>query len=193
MLTFNEDGHKYYWNSVSVPGVTSVLAPLNKFDYVPRDVLAAACFRGTAVHSCCELDDIGELDESTVDGEWLPYLDAWRLFSLENVTEWELIESPVYHKTLGYAGTLDRFGTVSGLTTVIDIKTSAVVYPSVGPQLSAYLNALKTMMPDIVKVERMTVQLGSNGKYKIAKHKNDAADWSVFLSCLTIHNYLRNH
>ena len=192
MLTFNEDEHKYYWNGVTVPGVTNLLAPLNNFGAVPRDVLAAACFRGTAVHSCCELDDIGELDESTVDAEWLPYLDAWRLFRFEHVAEWELIESRVYHKTLGYAGTPDRFGTVSGLTTVVDIKTSVVVYPSVGPQLSAYLNALKTMMPDIVKVERMTVQLGANGKYKITKHKNDAADWSVFLSFLTIYNYLRN-
>ena len=190
MLTFNEDEHKYYWNGVAVPGVTSLLAPLNNFDSVPRDVLAAACFRGTAVHSCCELHDIGELDENTVDAEWLPYLDAWRLFRLENVTEWELIEAQVYHKTLGYAGTLDRFGTVSGVQAVLDIKTSAAVYPSVGPQLSAYLNALKTTMPG--KVERMTVQLGSNGKYKITKHKNDAADWSVFLSCLTIYNYLRN-
>ena len=192
MLTFNEGEHKYYWNGVAVPGVTSLLAPLNNFGAVPRDVLAAACFRGTAVHSCCELHDIGELDENTVDAEWLPYLDAWRLFRFEHVTEWKLIESRVYHKTLGYAGTLDRFGTVSGVQAVLDIKTSAAVYPSVGPQLSAYLHALKTMRTDIEKVERITVQLSADGKYKITKHKNDAADWSVFLSCLTIHNYLRN-
>lgn len=192
MLTFNESEHKYFWNGAAVPGVTSLLAPLNNFNAVPRNVLEAACFRGKAVHSCCEWHDLGELDESTVDAEWLPYLDAWRAFRSEHTTAWELIESPVYHHTLGYAGTLDRFGTVSGVSAVLDIKTSTVIYPSVGPQLSAYLEALKTMIIDIRKTDRITVQLGADGKYKITKHKNDAADWSVFLSCLTIHNYLRN-
>lgn len=192
MLTFNEAEHKYFWNGVAVPGVTSLLAPLNNFSAVPRDVLEAACFRGKAVHSCCEWHDLGELDESTVDAKWLPYLDAWRAFRAEHVTEWELIEAPVYHKTLGYAGTLDRFGTVDEKRAFVDIKTSAVVYPSVGPQLSAYREALNTMTPSLEKAERITVQLGADGKYKITKHKNDAADWSVFVSCLTIHNYLRN-
>ena len=191
MLTFNEAEHKYCWNGVAVPGVTSLLAPLNNFNAVPRDVLAAACFRGTAVHSCCELHDLGDLDENTVDAKWLPYLDAWRAFRAEHSTEWDFIEAPVYHKTLGYAGTLDRFGPVDGKAAILDIKTSAVLYPSVGPQLSAYFEALTKNEPG-VKADRITVQLGADGKYKMTKHKNHAADWSVFLSCLTIHNYLRN-
>ena len=187
MLTFDEASHTYRYNGIVVPGVTTILSPLTDFSRVPPHVLRAAADFGTAVHLACELDDLRTLDEDSLDPSLFPYLKAWRQFSADHEVEWELIEHPVYHKALGYAGTLDRSGRVKGLATVLDIKSSALLYPSVGPQLAAYQQA-----SEYPTVQRMAVQLKSNGTY-VAKTYTDPTDWPVFASLLTLRNWCARH
>jgi len=187
MLTFDEASHTYRYNGIVVPGVTTILSPLTDFSRVPPHVLRAAADFGTAVHFACELDDLGTLDEASLDPALVPYLDAWRKFSADYEVEWELIEKPVHNKTLGYAGTLDRQGRVKGLRTVLDIKSSAKLYPSVGPQLAAYQQA-----SDIPSVQRMGVQLKADGTY-VAKTYTDPTDWPVFCSLLTLRTWCARH
>lgn len=186
-LTFDEATHTYRYNGNVVPGVTSILAPLTDFSRVPEHVLQAAADFGTAVHKACELDDLGELDEDSLDPALVPYLAAWRQFSAEHAVSWELIEQPVYHKALGYAGTLDRLGLVDGLLSVLDIKSSAQLYPSVGPQLAAYQQAA-----DRPTVQRLAVQLKDNGAYEL-KAYTDPTDWPAFASLLTLRTWCKQH
>ena len=186
-LTFDADTHTYRFDGVVVPGVTTILKPLTDFSTVPPHVLDAASAFGTAVHLACELDDLGTLDEAALDPALAPYLDAWRKFSAEHAVQWEQIEQRVYHPTMRYAGTLDRFGRVDGDLTVVDIKSSVQLYPSVGPQLAAYANALSHPY-----AKRMAVQLKADGTY-VAKPYTDPSDWPMFASLLTVRTWCARH
>ncbi|GAA4401125.1 hypothetical protein [Quisquiliibacterium transsilvanicum] len=187
MLTFDEQTHTYYLNGQKVPGVTSVLSPLTDFSRVPPHVLQAASDFGKAVHRACELHDLGELDHNTLDPALWSYLDAWIAFSADHSVEWEQIEQPAYNATMRYAGTPDRFGKVNGRPTVVDIKSTAQLYPAVGPQLAAYANALQQPYAD-----RLAVQLKGDGTY-VAKPYTDPADWPLFCSLLTLRNWCARH
>jgi hypothetical protein len=182
-LTFDEATHTYRFNGNVVPGVTSVLSPLTDFSRVPPHVLEAASNFGKAVHMACELDDLGTLDEAALDPALAPYLQGWRKFSQDYAVEWDCIEEPIYHATMNYAGTPDRFGNVKGEFTVVDIKSTAQLYPSVGPQLSAYANAKGNPF-----AKRLAVQLKADGTY-VAKPYTDPTDWPVFASLLTLRNW----
>lgn len=182
-LTFDAASHTYRFNGHEVPGVTSILAPLSDFSGVPRDVLDAASAFGTAVHLACELDDFGELDEAALDHALVPYLMAWRAFCRDHKTDWYEVEKTVFHESLRYAGTLDRLGIVDGGLSVVDIKTSDQLYPSVGPQLAAYAEASGN-----AHAQRIAVQLKGDGTY-VFKHFNDPGDFPVFVSLLTVRNW----
>lgn len=187
VLSFDEATHTYRFGGQVVPGVTSILSPLTDFSRVPPHVLQAAADFGKAVHRACELDDLGELDESTLDAALVPYLQAWRKFSAEHAVGWEQIEQPTYNATMRYAGTPDRFGGVKGRPTVVDIKSTAQLYPAVGPQLAAYAQALGHPYAD-----RLAVQLKNDGTY-VAKFYKDPTDWPVFASLLTLRNWCALH
>ncbi len=188
-LSFDAESHTYRFEGQPVPGVTTILKPITDFSAVPPQVLAAAAAFGIAVHRACELDDLGELDEGQLDPALVPYLEGWRKFSADHAVQWSHIESPVYHPVFRYAGTLDRFGLVNGLNTVVDIKSSAQLYPSVGPQLAAYANALPGKF---TAVKRMAVQLKADGTYT-AKEYADPIDWPLFCSLLTVRTWCARH
>lgn len=83
--------------------------------------MEAAAERGTAVHQATEyLDKHGTV---SVNEEYLPYIQAYAAFRREHDVKWELIEYATYHPTHRYAGTIDRFGTVDGFLTLLDLKT----------------------------------------------------------------------
>lgn len=187
VLTFDEASHTYYFGGQVVPGVTSILSPLTDFSRVPPAVLEAASQFGKAVHLACELDDLGTLDEASLDPALTPYLYAWRMFSAEHSVEWEQIELPIYHTALRYAGTPDRIGKVNGMRAVVDIKSTAQLYPSVGPQLAAYASASNEQY-----AKRIGVQLKSDGTY-VAKTYDDPTDFPVFASLLTVRNWCARH
>lgn len=188
-LTFDDSTHTYRYDGSVVPSVTQILRPLNNFDFVSAEVLAAACDFGTAVHLACELADTNELDEAALDPALAPYLVAWKKFSADHQVEWELIEEPLFHQGHRYAGTPDRYGKVMGKACVVDIKTSAALYPSVGAQLAAYKNAIDGAPPI---TGRMAVQLKADGNY-VAKTYTDRNDWPVFLSLLTLRDWCSQH
>jgi hypothetical protein len=188
-LKFDPVQHCYSVDGVVVPSVTQVLAPLNDYRWVRPDILDAARHLGTAVHTACDLDDQGTLDERTVQPVLLGFVAAWRLFCAEHRAAWRAIEQCVYHPAMGYAGRLDRLGTVDGIPTVVDLKTSARLSPAVGPQLAAYAKAL----PDpTCRIRRLAVQLRPDGRY-IQREYADPMDWAVFASLLTLRTFCREH
>ena len=188
-LTFDESSHTYRWNGEIVPGVTSILRPLCNFDFVKPDVLAAASAFGTAVHRTCELSDRDDLDEDRLDPALLPYLVQWRKFCADYGCEWQWIEAPFYNQTMRYAGTVDRIGTVGGERAVLDIKTSASLYPTVGPQTAAYARAFDPVGG--ASLRRYGLRLDADG-YELKPYTNPA-DWSVFCSLITLGNWCAEH
>jgi hypothetical protein len=66
--------------------------------------------RGSFVHLACHYDDIGDLDEYTLDPEIKPYLDAYRRFKAESGFIVERSESPMMSTKYLYAGTPDKVG-----------------------------------------------------------------------------------
>lgn len=188
-LTFDEATHTYRMHGTVVPSVTTILKPLSNFSAIPAGVLAAASAFGTAVHKATELHDLGTLDFSLLDPALEPYLDAWVKFSRDYEVQWTDIESRVYHPAMRYAGTLDRRGIVQNHMTTLDIKSSVVLYPSVGPQLAAY-KAAKGI--DAALDVRMGVQLKADGTY-FAKTYTNRMDWPLFASLMTTRNWCAEH
>lgn len=188
MLTFDEPSHTYRWNGVVVPSVTQILRPLMDLDAVDPDVLRRASAFGTAVHLACELDDLGALDEGALDPALLPYLEGWRQFSKDYGCRWDGIELRVFHKTMRYAGTLDRRGTVGGHNAYVDIKSGTSLYHSVGPQLAAYA-AADCGIPGARR--RYAVRLYPHG-YEL-KEYTSPSDWPVFASLITLRGFVQQH
>ncbi|MCA7086086.1 PD-(D/E)XK nuclease family protein [Cupriavidus sp. DB3] len=189
-LQFDAASHTYTVGGVAVPSVTQILAPLNDLSMIPPATLQYKRDLGTAVHAATELHDSGELDESTVAPVVQPYLDAWIRLRAEKPFEIVGLEHRVFHPVHRYAGTYDRLVVMDGKLCVLDIKTGAM-YPSYGPQLAAYKNAVEHETGRRVQ-GRYAVELRDDGTYRLHP-MTDSEDWAVFLSCLTLHRYRNKH
>jgi len=174
-LQFDPATHTYQWRGKVVPSVTQVLKDTGLIDdawYTPESAR-----RGQAVHVATELDDRGELDESTVHEKVMPYLLAWRKFRAETGFTPVLIEQWVYNQSAQYAGTVDRVGSLCGQEVILDIKTGTA-QPWHAWQLAAY----QYCFDGFRKYLRRCVYLKDDGTYKIElfKPENMAADYQIF-------------
>lgn len=187
-LVFDEAKHAYYMAGVRVPGVTSILAPLTNFVGIPPQVLAAKAQLGADVHTATEFDDDGDLDESTVSPEVMPYVLAYRKFRADTGAVVIANERRVYEPMFRYAGTLDRVLQIGNEKMLVDLKTCFSTPASAGPQTAAYLRALH----DPTVTRRGALRLRPDGTYRLDALTNPD-DWSVFLSCLTVLRYMEKH
>jgi hypothetical protein len=185
-LRFDPLEHRYFLGQRELPSVSRILDVGFPVD-VPESLLIASRIRGTAVHLACELDDLGELDEDKLDEELWPYLGAWRSFKKSSGFVPEAIERRLYHKSLFYAGTIDRIGRLrSGRQIVLDIKTGGK-YARYRVQLAAYLNLLDNPMDYL----RGSVTLDPDGSSSFDEFSRETfpEELAVFRSCLNIHNF----
>lgn len=185
-LTFDPSTHTYRLQGRRVPGVTSILAPINGLARVPRELLARKAAFGRAVHMTTELHDNDVLDEDSLAPELQPYLLAYRLFLAEHRVEWEAIEQPLAHTIHRYAGTPDRVGMLDGARCVLDIKSTFMLMPTVGPQLAAYANMIDP------GIDRWGLQLKEDGTYTLKRY-DSLQDWPMFLSLLTVRRWCAEH
>jgi len=187
-LTFDSASHTYRMlGGVVVPSVTQVLGPVfHDFSKVPKDVLQSAQERGTLAHEATALDAHGRLDESTVDDDIKPYLEAWRAFMADSFARVVATEQRVYHALYGYAGTLDHVLLLSGVLTIIDKKTGQP-HDADRMQTAAYLDAYNYALRPAARVRRRAaLYLRPTGQYALEYH-NDKADFQDFLSALNVH------
>lgn len=184
-FTFDEATHTYRVDGVELPSVSTILRPIVSFDGIPPDVLAAASARGVAVHKACELDDLGDLIEESVDESIAGYLEAWRRFRRELRAKVFDTEQRRYHSVLRYAGTRDVIVQIDGKLWLIDRKTSAA-YPWHAIQLAGYQLLAEDNGEAVDKVG--TVLLSSDGGYKLIPY-GGASDRRVFTSLVTLHTW----
>jgi hypothetical protein len=188
-LTFDEPTHTYRYGGVVRPSVTQVLEKLHDFSMVPKDVLEAACERGTYVHLLTQYHDEGDLATESI-GDYWPYLDAWIKFCAAHKAKWDDIEWRHYSKRYGYAGTMDRRGTLDGVRYIVDVKTSASPHRVWGMQTAAYRQLAAEEDPKWLLARRATVQLRpeNGGTYKFLAW-DDPDDWGAFLSLINLTNW----
>jgi len=190
-LVFVEETHQYFLGGVELPSVTTVIdSVLTDWSKIPRDTLEYARQRGTAVHTACELWDLDDLDEDTLDPAIAPYLIAYRSFLVDSGFVPEVIEQRLVHRAFGFAGTLDRIGTLNGRRALIDLKSTEATVPSVGPQTAAYKAMAET--PGGKIDGRYALLLRKNGTYRLIPCK-DQSDWSIFMSALNIYKWRKNN
>ena len=186
-LVFYEKSHIYMLDGERIPCVSDLCRFLHREIYkdAPPWQLEAAADRGTAVHKATE--DLDKTGRAEISDDYAPYLEAYAAFLREHDVEWELIEHPDYHPVHGYAGTIDRYGTVDGIKTLVDLKTTYTVYK---PLCSASLNLYRLILEARQKtVERLLiVHLKKDGTYKLIKFEFDDA---VPMALLTLHNVLK--
>lgn len=182
-LTFDAEAHAYYVGGARWPSVTQVLDPLQELDGIPRHVLEAAARFGTNVHQACHLHNLGILDEAQLDPALRPYVIAWQTFLTQTGARVVASEMRLAHERLRYAGTLDTICLIDGRRTLVDIKSTADIPRTAGPQTAAYAEALGEP-----RIPRRVVQLRKDGSYR-SKSLTDRADWNLFLSALNIHNW----
>ncbi len=183
-LTFDPASHTYTKDGRVLPSVTQILQASGIVD--TTWFTEEAAWRGSVVHECCQLDDEGDLDESTVPEEAKGYLDAWRLFKAQVPMNFISIEQPLCSGL--YAGTPDR----DAEWAVVDIKTGAIL-PWVGLQLAAYTELLATNRDAAFRFQRYAVRLGKDGRYNVQHFavRDYRNDLGIFRAALSIY-YWRN-
>lgn len=186
-LTFYDKGHIYMLDGERIPCVSDLCRFLHRELYsdAPAWQMEAAAERGTKVHAATEaLEGSGRAE---IEEEYLPYLQAYARFRKEHEVQWELSECSMYHPEHRYAGTIDRYGTVDGKKTLLDIKTT---YRVMKPLCSASLNLYRMILEEKeMEVEQlMILHLKKDGTYKLIRfEENDA----VPMALLTLHKVLQ--
>lgn len=161
---------------IPVPSVTQILKAAGvttNFDVVPADVLERKRQIGQAVHAACHYFDEGDLVESTVAPEVLPYLEGWMRFRAERAFVPSLLETVVASNTYHFIGRFDRLGRVERRARVLcDIKTGDPDSSAADLQTAGYLVALLEEHPELgdEPVLRWSVQLLPDGRYKLRQY-----------------------
>jgi hypothetical protein len=186
MVDFDESTHTYRVGGKVVPGVTSILAPLQDFGRVSADVLDRKRRLGTHVHWCCEALDMG--GEVEVWDDAIPYVDAYLEFMAKTGALVIDNERIVFHPIHRYAGTLDRVLEIGGDEWVVDLKTAVSCPASVGPQTAGYAQAYDGSR----QFRRGALMLDKTGRPRLIELASPD-DWPVFLSCLTVYRHMERH
>lgn len=187
ILQFFDKGHVYLLDGERLPCVSDLCRFLHREVYQDAPVwqMEAAAERGSIVHAATEsLDKQGTV---SVAEEYRPYVQAYATFRREHDVKWELIEYATYHPAHRFAGTIDRYGVVDGLLTLLDIKTTYRVYK---PLCSASLNLYRLMLEAQGKgVEKLLIlHLKKDGTYKLIPFELDD---TVPLALITLHTALQ--
>lgn len=190
-LTFDADTHTYTYDGRKLDNVTYIMRFLNQgLERVDPNVLAQAADRGTRVHEATLVYDMeGHIDcDPDIEGYVRAYAQFLRDYRIKG---WELYEKAVTDGKV--AGTLDRFGYVNGMTTLLDIKSGQFRKPNHYVQLAAYEHLLHECY-GVLPIQHMILSLKANGKYTVheptAHERNTAA--MIWYSCVTLNNHIND-
>lgn len=199
ILQFDEKHHKYSVGGTYVPGVTSALKAITANDYfgVDKEVMRKKAEFGKAVHRIIELDCKNTLmPEDLSDDALIPYFMAWADFRRKSGFRVIQSEGQYHSERYGYAGTLDLFGVLNGIYSIIDAKCVVKVMRSTGPQTAAYENLVREANPNLfpgaeTPIRRYALQLrpapeGSDTARWHLVPLTDKQDFKVFLASLAI-------
>lgn len=191
-VQFDEATHTYTLDGKELPSVTHIIRYLavDKENNADQNMALIARERGSAVHEATVMYDYsGEIPDD-FPAEYAPYLEAYVQFVRDYKPSWELIEHQMGNATLGFAGTLDRFGVIDDKLCILDIKTNYKVdIPSLSAQLTAYHDLLLNEQFERLEnanIRHLGLQLMRTGKYRL--YETDCEKGSdLFYSCRRIY------
>lgn len=191
-VQFDEATHTYTLDGVELPSVTHIIRYLavDKANNADPNMALIARERGSAVHEATVMYDCsGEIPDG-FPAEYAPYLEAYVQFVRDYKPGWELIEHQMGNATLGFAGTLDRFGVIDDKWCILDIKTSYKVdIPSLSAQLAAYHDLLLNEQFERLEnanIRHLGLQLMRTGKYRLYETDYEKG-CDLFYSCRRIY------
>lgn len=189
-IRFDKERHEYWHGSRRLPGVTQVLKPLMP-DYSFADPRV-----GTAAHKITAAWDAGATNEEAIRlgglGEYDSllggYLSAWRAFREHFAFLPTVIEEVIGDPLMGFAGSVDRIGSMNDRPVILDIKTGSPE-PWHGLQLAGYeLGAAAMGLAQRGEVQRLGVYLTAEGRYATVEYA-DPRDIAVFHAALLVHQW----
>ena len=183
-LEFQSEGHRYLLDGMEVPSVTGILEPYTGLEYVDRELLRRAAEFGTHVHEACHLFNLDMLNSDALDPALAPYVTAWAQFLEDTGAVVLQSEFRVASEQLGYAGTLDTIVFWGKSNRLIDIKSTAGVPRTTGPQTAAYTQAYREQTGESIR-DRYCAHLKPDGKYDLHK-LSDPRDWDIFKAALML-------
>lgn len=164
-------------NGLPVPSVTQILRMTGvsaDFSQVPAETLERKRQIGQAVHAAAHYFDEGDLVESSLAPEVIPYLEAWMRFRSDRGFVPELLETVVYSRVWHYIGRFDRLGKLAreNRTILLDLKIGDPDAAAADLQTAGYLAALREEQPELedLSIERWSVRLCADGVYKLRKY-----------------------
>jgi len=197
MLTYIDEGHKYYWDGLNVPGVNEILSTsgISDFSHIPAHKREAGMHFGRVIHKTCELWDKDDLDitwvlENDLNTEYkvMPYLKGWIKFVRESGCKIISIEQKLYSKK-GFAGRHDRVIKLNNVNTLLDIKTYIDSKGGTDLQLAGYEILWNENYPAERIKNRIAVRLTPEN-YQIVPYRNKS-DKNDFLLALQMYNLLK--
>lgn len=147
-IEFIEQTHQYIVDGILTPSVSDILRFIfpNKYSNIPAHILNAKAEFGQHIHSAIEVYETGEGDIELTPMEEIvfdQYLDLKAQFDIEPIEQETLV-----HFEDRYCGRLDMIANVSGVLSLIDIKTTSKLdMESLSWQLSMYKFAYLTKNP----------------------------------------------
>jgi hypothetical protein len=174
-----DENHIYRVNDREIIGVTRALKVID--DRYKTDPWYLE--RGRLIHLCTEYEDRNELDWDTVDTQITGYVQAYVTFKKDTGFQPTIIEKPMVHPRLWYAGKPDKIGPLNRILALIDLKSGAPA--KVDPlQGAAYFElAIANGIP-VKKV--FDLYLKNDGTYKLEPILNPKQLLPVFLAALKI-------
>lgn len=193
-IEFDPALHKYVVAGVEYPSVNKVLQDVGLVN--TQYFRHGGMERGIRIHHICELADKDTsgmrlfMDESLEEYEG--YLDAWEDFKEKSGFVVSLIETRLYSKILGMAGTTDRIGFLNDKLTIIDIKSGTKLKWH-GLQLAGYKMLVQqaTHNPGF-PVELRGLYLKSNGKWTPQDYTLDEYI-SDMMTCINMYKVKRKY
>jgi len=190
-FVFDPVEHKYHVDGVEYPSITTLLKPLAGYDNIPEFVLQRAGAFGTAVHKAVELWLCGgDKPEMTEDVELC--FSGFPRFWAEH-PEWHdvprIVEQPMYHPKLKYAGTADL---ILVDVATIEIKSRLFKKATDPLQLVAQENLSQANNPVTKQLPRYVLELHKNGTHSLI-NATDKQAWSKFRYLLDHHWHCREY
>lgn len=185
-LVFNAEDHTYVMDGTNLPSVTTVLGQTGIID--KRWYTKSGTDRGSKVHQMLEFYDEGELVETGLDDQLLPYLEAWKKLLQDTNLKILEVEKKVHHPKHMYAGTIDRVALINGEMCILELKTGkpSKWHPL---QTAPYQQCMKERTGGAL-MRRIAVYLTPKGTYRLQDHPNDVEDFAVFYSALRVYRWI---
>lgn len=208
-LTFDPTTHRYTLGGRELAGVTTVIGAVirkpalevwrgnvgNQAADARRDEAAR---RGTLVHAMASIymEDVPDipLGEEQPDQAQMEAFKAWYESYVAELIACELM---VCHEQYLYAGTLDFLVRLKGdkLPTLVDLKTSASVWPEMRYQTAAYREAAAPTLREMFgskRCRRGVLHIAEGAEIaRFHEHTRHAEDFQGFLSALYLYRDLQ--